>query len=185
MVRHGESLANAIKMHSGWADVPLTEKGIADAYVAKETLRDIEFDKVYSSDTLRARRTREIAKPDAVPTLTPLLRERGTGDLTFQYVDDAIKQYGDLYLNARENGDYSMFGGESYLDQVERVKKFLKIVEKDDCEKIGVFCHEGTINCVYHIITNRDHWEWITCKNGGVCIFEYKDGVWSLKEWGI
>ena len=38
LVRHGQSVANATKIHSGWSQVPLTEQGRADAARAGEYL---------------------------------------------------------------------------------------------------------------------------------------------------
>ena len=35
MIRHGESLANFTGTHAGWAPVPLTEKGEAQAEAAR------------------------------------------------------------------------------------------------------------------------------------------------------
>ena len=54
MVRHGQSVANLNKQHVGWGQVLLTEKGEDDARGAGEILKNYSFDKVYSSDLLRA-----------------------------------------------------------------------------------------------------------------------------------
>ena len=63
IVRHGESETNRKGLWTGWLDVALTDKGIADAERVRDTLRGIKFDKVYSSDLQRARVTCEIALP--------------------------------------------------------------------------------------------------------------------------
>ncbi|MBQ3015525.1 MAG: histidine phosphatase family protein [Clostridia bacterium] len=56
ITRHGESETNKKGCWTGWLDAQLTDKGLADAELARETLRGIKFDKVYSSDLIRAKR---------------------------------------------------------------------------------------------------------------------------------
>ncbi|RVU70834.1 MULTISPECIES: 2,3-diphosphoglycerate-dependent phosphoglycerate mutase [Lactobacillus] len=41
LVRHGESIANAANVYTGWNDVPLTEKGKAQAQKAGELIKQI------------------------------------------------------------------------------------------------------------------------------------------------
>ena len=53
----------------------LTESGREDARRAGELLRGIAFDKVFSSDTKRAKQTCAIALPDAEPEYTSLTRD--------------------------------------------------------------------------------------------------------------
>ena len=79
LVRHGQSVANATKIHSGWSQVPLTEQGRADAARAGEYLQTLQFDRVYSSDLTRAIETAQIALPDCTPTQLSLIRERTVG----------------------------------------------------------------------------------------------------------
>ncbi len=55
-LRHGESTWNALSLFTGWHDVPLTEKGTAEASAAGVTLRDAgaSFDVVHTSLLTRA-----------------------------------------------------------------------------------------------------------------------------------
>ena len=66
VIRHGESESNASKKWTGWMDVELTEKGKKDAEKAREVLKNIKFDKVYSSDLKRALDTMKIVLPEAL-----------------------------------------------------------------------------------------------------------------------
>ena len=63
VVRHGESETNKIRHWTGWLDVALTEKGQNDALFARSVLENVHFDKVYTSDLIRAMQTAEIAIP--------------------------------------------------------------------------------------------------------------------------
>ena len=74
MIRHGESVTNPTMTHAGWAQVPLSKKGEGEALTAKEKLRGIAFDAVYSSDLLRALQTKALALPDVPVEKTHLLR---------------------------------------------------------------------------------------------------------------
>jgi 2,3-bisphosphoglycerate-dependent phosphoglycerate mutase len=59
MVRHGESTWNAENRFTGWTDVPLSEKGHAEAQKAAEILKQegFTFDVAYTSTLKRAIRT--------------------------------------------------------------------------------------------------------------------------------
>jgi len=55
--RHGKTLFNTFDRVQGWADTPLTEEGIRIARYLGEGLKDIHFDRYYSSDAGRQRET--------------------------------------------------------------------------------------------------------------------------------
>lgn len=185
MIRHGQSEANAAKIHSGWGQYKLTERGEEDARGAREKLCGIKFDKVYTSDLVRAMRTREIALPEAEAEVTELIRERDVGSLVGMSPDACREKYGEIYVNARASLDFSPFGGESLEEHRERVEKFLKILEADPCERVAAFCHHGTLLRMYNIATKTPSDDRPSCKNCCIAVFEYSDGEWSLKEWDI
>ena len=59
LLRHGESTWNKDNRFTGWTDVDLTEKGIADANQAGTLLKEkgFHFDKAYTSFLKRAVKT--------------------------------------------------------------------------------------------------------------------------------
>ncbi|MBN1679562.1 MAG: 2,3-diphosphoglycerate-dependent phosphoglycerate mutase [Anaerolineae bacterium] len=59
LIRHGESVWNKQNLFTGWTDVDLNEKGIAEAHRAGQQLRDegFDFDFVFTSVLKRAIRT--------------------------------------------------------------------------------------------------------------------------------
>lgn len=61
LVRHGESQGNAKRELYGTRDYPLTEKGIADAKLVGEKLRDVPITRCYTSTLARAYTTAELA----------------------------------------------------------------------------------------------------------------------------
>ncbi len=81
IIRHGESEGNVQHILQGQIDFPLTPQGEAQALARSQSLRDIAFDMVFSSDLLRAHKTAEILAEERNLTVavTKALRERCFG----------------------------------------------------------------------------------------------------------
>lgn len=62
LIRHGETMFNQLNKVQGWADSPLTIKGINDLKKTAEVLSQIHFDNMYSSDLKRAIATVHLMK---------------------------------------------------------------------------------------------------------------------------
>ncbi|AXX65078.1 hypothetical protein DS830_06135 [Bombilactobacillus bombi] len=54
MIRHGRTWFNNYKKIQGWSDTPLTTQGIISAKQASQKLKNVTFNKVFSSDSRRA-----------------------------------------------------------------------------------------------------------------------------------
>jgi 2,3-bisphosphoglycerate-dependent phosphoglycerate mutase len=54
LIRHGQSLWNAANKFTGWVDVPLSERGRAEATVASCKLRDYRVNVCFTSKLIRA-----------------------------------------------------------------------------------------------------------------------------------
>lgn len=88
MVRHGQSEWNLANLFTGWTDVDLTERGIAEARDAAATLRaaGLAFDIAYTSVLIRAIRTLWLMLDELKLMWIPVVRdwrlnERHYGDL--------------------------------------------------------------------------------------------------------
>lgn len=81
IVRHGETEWNVKKIIQGHADIPLNKKGEAQAKELAKKLRHINFDAIFSSDLIRAKKTAEIISLEKklVIHTTKELRERYFG----------------------------------------------------------------------------------------------------------
>ena len=81
LVRHGETEWNKNHITMGQKDSPLTQDGIKQAEETAKELQNVNFDKIFSSDSLRTRRTAEIIKLERqlVIETSKLLRERSYG----------------------------------------------------------------------------------------------------------
>lgn len=181
LIRHGQSETNLRKCFTGWAQVKLTEQGEADALSVRPLLKKIRFDKIYSSDLIRAMRTAELAIPGCEYEAIPLLREVGMGSLELQPIKEVEADM--LAKNTRELG-YGMYGGESKTELRQRAKDFLQLVASQNYKTVAAFSHWGFIGAVldqvFGINLPKMH---MVCKNCTVGILEYEKGMWRLHSW--
>tara|TARA_B100001750_G_C15514672_1_gene606156 strand:+ start:1440 stop:2036 length:597 start_codon:yes stop_codon:yes gene_type:complete len=120
LLRHGQSVWNAANKFTGWTDVELSPKGENEAIQAGHELSEIAFDKIYTSDLIRAQRTAEIAMSHnkasgEIPTIYDWrLNERHYGDLQGLNKDETRAKYGDEQVHIwRRSYDIPPPGGES------------------------------------------------------------------------
>ncbi len=118
LVRHGESLWNLENRFTGWVDVPLTEKGRAEARRAAELLVGLSFQVAYTSVLIRAEETLEImlnTLGQQVPVIRDVaLNERHYGDLQGLNKAETAGRYGDEQVKLwRRSYDVAPPGGES------------------------------------------------------------------------
>ncbi len=180
IVRHGESETNKNGLWTGWLDVPLTEKGMRDAESAKAVLSGIKFDKVYSSDLLRAKQTCEIALGNIPYETLPLLREVNVGNIAGKPLTVVSEEE---RAEATRFG-YQKFEGESKEDFKKRVSEFMKKVSESGCESVAAFSHAGFIHTMLCTVLNAEiSRKYILCNNCTVAIFECTDGLWRLHSW--
>jgi 2,3-bisphosphoglycerate-dependent phosphoglycerate mutase len=128
LVRHGQSEWNLKNLFTGWRDVELTEKGIAEARAAGQKLKaqGVTFDAAYTSDLKRAQNTltlilEEMGLSKIPVTRNVALNERDYGDLSGLNKDDARKKWGDEQVHIwRRSYDIAPPGGESLKDTLAR-----------------------------------------------------------------
>src|SRR6478735_1328517 len=128
LVRHGQSEWNLKNLFTGWRDVDLTEKGVAEATAAAQKLKaqGLTFDIAYTSALKRAQRTLDIILNEMALTSIPVtkdvaLNERDYGDLSGLNKDDARAKWGaEQVLKWRRSYDIAPPGGESLKDTIAR-----------------------------------------------------------------
>ncbi|MCU0316383.1 MAG: 2,3-bisphosphoglycerate-dependent phosphoglycerate mutase [Fimbriimonadaceae bacterium] len=131
LVRHGQSLWNLENRFTGWVDVPLTEKGRAEATRAGERLKGTEVHVAYTSGLQRAQETLRLIM-GAMEVDLPVIRdsalnERDYGDLAGLNKDDMRKKYGEEQVHIwRRSYDVAPPGGESLKDTRARTLPFFE-----------------------------------------------------------
>ncbi|MGB2595603.1 MAG: 2,3-bisphosphoglycerate-dependent phosphoglycerate mutase [Pseudolabrys sp.] len=129
LVRHGQSDWNLKNLFTGWRDVDLTEKGVAEAREAGRKLKaqGIKFDVAFTSVLKRAQRTLDLMLTELGQTTVQVfkdeaLNERDYGDLVGLNKDDARKKWGEEQVHIwRRSYDVAPPGGESLRDTAARV----------------------------------------------------------------
>jgi 2,3-bisphosphoglycerate-dependent phosphoglycerate mutase len=129
LVRHGESEWNKKNLFTGWRDVGLTEKGIAEAQAAGRRLKaqGIRFDVAFTSALVRAQHSLDLVLAEMGQTDIPVvkdqaLNERDYGDLSGLNKDDARAKWGAEQVHVwRRSYDVAPPGGESLKDTAARV----------------------------------------------------------------
>jgi 2,3-bisphosphoglycerate-dependent phosphoglycerate mutase len=129
LVRHGQSDWNLKNLFTGWRDIDLTEKGVAEAREAGRKLKaqGIKFDVAFTSALKRAQRTLDLMLTELGQTTIPVFRdqalnERDYGDLVGLNKDDARKKWGEEQVHLwRRSYDVAPPGGESLRDTAARV----------------------------------------------------------------
>lgn len=77
LLRHGESMWNQENLFTGWVDVPLSAKGIDEAFAAGEFLENFSIDVVFCSGLARALMTAMIALCRHPSGKTPIIQHSG------------------------------------------------------------------------------------------------------------
>ena len=129
LVRHGQSLWNHENRFTGFVDVPLTEKGRAEARQAAESLKGLQFDVAYTSALTRAQETLGLileSLGQRIPVIRDAaLNERHYGDLQGLNKEDAARRWGDDQVKKwRRSYDIPPPNGESLEMTAKRVLPF-------------------------------------------------------------
>lgn len=147
LVRHGTTEWNDTGRYQGWSDTPLSEGGRAEAARLRGRLAGERFDRVVSSDLVRARETAEIAVPGVVIETDRRLREMHFGAWEGLTWDECTARDGDL--PARWTADPASCAppeGESVAEFEARVAAALDALPADG--NVLVVAHAGTIHAV-------------------------------------
>ncbi len=163
LVRHGQSEWNLKNLFTGWKDVDLTEKGIAEARDAGRKLKaqGIIFDVAFTSALKRAQNTLTLMLEELgqqkIPVITDVaLNERDYGELSGLNKDDARKKWGEEQVHIwRRSYDIAPPGGESLKDTLARtlpyyVTEILPRVLRG--EKVLVAAHGNSLRALVMVL---------------------------------
>ena len=162
-VRHGQTIWNVEKRFQGLSDSPLTELGITQAKLLGEKLKDIKFDKFYSTSLKRANDTANYIKGNREQEVEIFddFVEISMGDMEGIQQEEFKKLYPEqvknFFFNQLEYNP-SSFKGESFIEVRERVakglEKFIKL--NQDYERVLVVSHGATLKTLLHYISGKD-----------------------------
>ncbi|ALF19813.1 histidine phosphatase family protein [Fusobacterium nucleatum] len=189
-VRHGQTVWNVEKRFQGLSDSPLTELGITQAKLLGEKLKDIKFDKFYSTSLKRANDTANYIKGDREQKVEIFddFVEISMGDMEGIKQEDFKKLYPEQVKNFFFNQleyDPSSFKGESFIEVRERVIKGLnKFIELNkNYERVLVVSHGATLKTLLHYISGKDVStlsDEAIPKNTSYTIVKYQNGKFEI-----
>lgn len=189
-VRHGESVSNLITQFAGSLDMPLTEKGRAQAIATAQFLRDVPFAAVYASDLCRAHDTGLAIAQTCHCSLfdTHRLREIFAGEWEGKTYSQLEESYPDSYGVWRTQIGLAVCpNGESVVQLQERIRLFVEeMVQKHPNETICIATHATPIRvmeCVWTAtpLEQMHTIPWVS--NASVTIAEYdENGVGRLLQ---
>ena len=167
LIRHGQSIYNLQNRFTGWKDVELTEKGIAEAKNAGNILKNekITFDIAYTSKLKRAQNTLKLTLIEMGHSKIPIvenvaLNERDYGDLIGQNKSEAAKEFGEEQVQIwRRSYDIPPPGGESLEMTCNRTLPFLKEVILTDVfngKNVLVSAHGNSIRAIVKHLFHYD-----------------------------
>ena len=186
IVRHGQSVANVAGFRNGQGDVPLTEKGREEALEIRPKLSGVSFDRIYSSDLIRAIDTCIIALPESDPIQIKELREIDVGSLMGKTNEECMNLFGPEYSLNSADYNFVPYGGEN-LDMVfDRVSHFMHLLESlPEDLNIAIFAHFGSIlSILRYVLGCKLDRKRIFIGNSSVIEVEFRNGLWKLMRLG-
>ena len=195
IIRHGETDWNRMGRLQGHVDVPLNAQGIRIARLTAEGMKDIPFDRVFTSPLQRAAETAQIIAGDRqIPIVADdRLQEIGFGPLEgLVYRPEKGEVTDGRLMDFFQHPDQYVCppDGESIEDLMARTSGFLNELIHTEAyrqETILVACHGATLQALTAGIKSTaiaDFWKGGVQKNCGVTILEAVDGQVSILEEG-
>ncbi len=185
-LRHGETDGNKEKILQGRIDNLLNDKGRSQALNAREEIKDIIFDDVYTSPLRRAVETAMIASGLEEESLIKdeRIMEISFGDMEGRIVSRDNEKMVDFFLHPERYEPVN--NGESYDSLLERVKDFLdemsKKYEANPKANILVVSHGALIHGIILYIKKlgiKDFWA-ANVANCAITIAEYNNGEYRI-----
>ncbi len=165
ITRHGETEWNRAGKMQGWQNSNLTEKGIANAKKLSESLKNIEFDCIYSSPLGRALDTAKYIRGSKNTEIVVKddLKEMGFG--CWEGVDNSEVEK--LYPVQKYNfwhkpHLYKPVDGESYEELLSRVGALFAEVSGDtSAQNVLIVTHAAVKKAIYSVLKDiplEDFW---------------------------
>jgi len=178
LLRHGQTEWNADgNRYCGRTDLPLTDKGVQQAQLVREQLKDISFKAIYSSPLQRAYGTAQIASGGKEVIKDDRLIEADFGDWESKSKEQFIEENPALWERWNKEPLITQAGGTGETAQtiINRMNDFFtSILQKHPSGNILVVAHNG-VNRLYlahKLGMNVKDYRKITLDNSTVSLFQ-------------
>lgn len=191
LIRHGETDYNKEKRLQGETDIPLNEKGIDLARKTAKGLKDVHFDRIYTSPLVRARKTAEIIRGNRDIEIIPTngLKEISFGDYEGLTILDGKYNIPDPdFLNFFEAPEkyHTPPNGESIEHLKKRTSSFLRKIMQDPANEDLTFLMSSHGAAIRGILSGLQDlpvsrfWEGGVHKNCGVTLLHAEKGRFEI-----
>lgn len=149
LIRHGETEWNSQKRMQGHSNSNLSEVGRGQIQALGELMKNVSFDHIYSSDSLRARQTAEAITQYSGHTLQfdQRIREKNLGVFEGLTSTEAKERHPEIYRLFKTAGaNYVIDEGESTQQLLERALEFIEEIRlRHPQERVVMVTHGGVV----------------------------------------
>ena len=149
LIRHGETEWNSQKRMQGHSNSNLSEVGRGQIQALGELMKNVSFDHIYSSDSLRARQTAEAITQYSGHTLQfdQRIREKNLGVFEGLTSTEAKERHPEIYRLFKTAGaNYVIDEGESTQQLLERALEFSEEIRlRHPQERVVMVTHGGVV----------------------------------------
>jgi broad specificity phosphatase PhoE len=152
LIRHGCCENNGCI--AGHFDFPLSTKGIYQAKMLGEYLKESKLELIYTSPLTRSVSTAKLIGHEigVEPINLPELKERSAGIFEGLTINDASEKHPKEWERTWSNPLVSPLNGESYKDVTKRALRVLDILQSHNEGKIALVSHGGFLNIFLNVL---------------------------------
>jgi len=183
IMRHGETDFN--KQGKEWGqpnEAALNDVGFKQSKNLAQELKNIKFDRLFSSDLKRGLQTAEILGKNLRISVIKdkRLREYNPGEAD-PSSEKWVEEYKRLLNLGVSKYEIRPFGGENIWDLINRVKSFLNDLEKEK-GMVVVVSHSGVNSTLINLSQRREKNNFLSIKQDNACIniLEFSGGKWKI-----
>ena len=149
LIRHGETEWNSQKRMQGHSNSDLSEVGMGQIQALGELMKNVSFDHIYSSDSLRTSQTAEAITQYSGHTLQfdQRIREKNLGVFEGLTSTEAKERHPEVYRLFKTAGaNYVIDEGESTQQLLERALEFIEEIRlRHPQERVVMVTHGGVV----------------------------------------
>ena len=189
LIRHGETEWNSQLRMQGHSNSNLSAAGIAQIGALGQWMKNVPFDHIYSSDSLRARQTAEAITQFSGHTLQfdQRLREKNLGIFEGLTSEEARERHPEVFRLFKTAGSqYVIDEGESTQQLQDRALEIVEEIRiKHPEERVLLVTHGGFIRVVmkYSLGLSLETPTRFLIRNTGVFRLEWEDN-WIVSQMG-
>ena len=157
IIRHGNTYWNTLGKIQGSTDIELDDKGIQEATLLREKIKDLSIDAFISSPLQRAICTAQILNGTSLPLkIDDGLSEMHFGAWEGMTWDDVEKEYKTYLLQNTVDGYANPPKGESYTEAYSRISSAIDKITNMPYNNIAIVTHRAVIRfMIAHLLKDR------------------------------